>query len=68
MSAAMTMRPVPDRRVQALCEALGGALDELKVFIPPPVQRIVARLTVGTRGMVGAHAPALTPPSAGCLT
>jgi hypothetical protein len=53
MSAAgIAARPVSERRVQAMSEALGQALDQLNVFIPPPVRRIIARLTgVGTRGM-----------------
>jgi hypothetical protein len=45
-------------REQALSKALGTALDELKVFIQPPIQKIVVRLTVGARGMFSVTANA----------
>jgi hypothetical protein len=37
-------------RVKALSSQLSRALDELKVFIPPPIQSIISKLAVASRG------------------
>jgi hypothetical protein len=39
-----------DARGKALSKALGTALDELKVFIPPPIQSIITQFS-GPKGM-----------------
>jgi hypothetical protein len=50
-------RPGTGARVKALAAQLSKALDELKVFIPPPIQSIIAKLAVCQRG------PCTTAPS-----
>jgi hypothetical protein len=62
-------RPPPPRvtglpvcRVKAL-SALSHALDELNVFIPPPIQLIIVKLTISQRGTVRpAPAPTISTP------
>jgi hypothetical protein len=45
--------PVPPlaERIKQTAQALSDALDELKVFIPPPIQLVITKLAVRQRGM-----------------
>jgi hypothetical protein len=51
--------PVPTSRLQQCTVQLSAALDDLTVFIPPPILSIIAKLAVPQRGM---HCTALEPP------
>jgi hypothetical protein len=55
-------------REKALSAALRSAFDQLEVFIPPPVQSIIAMLGVRARGTPSPLPLLLSPLSARALT
>jgi hypothetical protein len=50
--AAASLPAVPPfaERIKQTAQTLNDALDELKVFIPPPIQSIITKLAVSRRG------------------